>query len=400
MRASVRWAPWVVSCALCASLVLACKQRQVVRKATIDAAHGTRTAAASKRSDPRSELRLIDSHVHITPLDTTFNLALRIFDAVGVDKFALKSAGTPGSPRYRATLRFAQHYGESMAFFTNLDWSGIDRPDWAEREVERLELAMRDGASGIKIFKALGLGVRLEDGSLLEVDDPRLDPIFARAGELGAIVAWHVADPVAFFEPVTPQNERYAELSVAPDWSFHGGDYPSHDALLAARDRVVEKHAKTTFLGIHLANYPENLDYVDRLLDSCPNLYVDISARLPEIGRHPLKKLRRFFLKHQERVLFGTDLIVSPNGLQLGSVSPKPPEFRDAVKFYQIHRRFFETADRQFEHPTPIQGDWKINGIDLPLKVLVKIYRENAQRLIFDARRAYLQRNRRSTGAQ
>lgn len=340
--------------------------------------------------DPRARLPLIDSHVHLTPLPESMALALRIFEAVGVVKFAVKSAGTWGSPRYRATRAYAERLGERMAFFINLDWSGIDRPGWGAREAEHLARAMRDGASGVKIFKDLGLGVRLRDGRLLAADDARLDPIYTRAAELGAIIAWHIADPVAFFAPPTPDNERFDELSLAPDWSFYGGDFPSFAALIAARDRVLRRHPKTVFLGIHLAGYPESLDYVGRLLDACPNLFVDVSARIPEIGHHPAAAARRFFLRHQDRILFGTDLIVSPDGLQLGSVSPQPPGFADALEFFHRHRRYFETADRQFEHPTPIQGRWRIDGIDLPLATLRKLYYDNADRLIFAPRRAYL----------
>ncbi|MCC6748200.1 MAG: amidohydrolase family protein [Deltaproteobacteria bacterium] len=328
--------------------------------------------------------------MHITPLPESFNEALRIFSQVGVTKFAVKSAGVPGTPRYEATRRLAGVLGEKMAFFINPDWEGIDEPGWGRREADRLAQAMRDGASGIKIFKDLGLGVRLANGKLLKVDDPRLDPLWARAGATGAIVAWHVADPVAFFKPVTPENERYDELKLAEDWSFHGKDFPSFLELMAARDRVVRKFPKTIFLGIHLAGYSESLDYVARLLDTAPNFYVDVAARVPELGRHPAHKARAFYVKYQDRVLFGTDLIVTPNGMQLGSVSPNPPTFEDALKYYAIHRRYFETSDRQFDHPTPIQGRWKIDGVGLPREVLHKIYVENAERLIFLPRKRWL----------
>jgi len=386
----------------CAAASAGCERCQGRRGGGGGSGAGTGAGSGAAKVDPRAALKLIDSHVHIYPLDGPMQLAQRIFAAVGVVKFAVKSAGQVGSEKYLATLRYAEYYGERMAFFVNLDWNGIDEPGWGKREADRLERAMKQGASGVKIFKALGLGVHLADNKLLAVDDPRLDPIFERAAATKAIVAWHVADPVAFFEPVTPKNERYDELSLAPDWSFHGEDqygnaYPSHAELLAARDRVLKKHPRTTFLGIHLANYPENIDYVARLLDSCKNLYVDISARVPEIGRHPVKKLKAFFTNYQHRILFGTDLIVTPAGMQLGSVSEKPPNFADAVEYYRRHRRFFETADRQFDHPTPIQGRWKINGVDLPLPVLKKIYYDNAERLIFAPRRAYLDaRDRRS----
>ena len=354
------------------------------------AANAKGQGSTAPAPDPRSRLPMIDSHIHLTPLDGPFNTALRLFGELGITKFAVKSAGEPGSPRYQATLRYANYLGERMAFFTTLDWEGIDDPKWAQREADKIAMAMRDGASGIKIFKNLGLGVRLADGSLLKVDDPRLDPIFKRCGELGAIVAWHVADPVAFFKAITPDNERYAELSLAPSWSFYGKDFPSHGALLAARDRVLARHPKTTFLGIHLANYPENLDYVASVLERFPNFYVDTAARIPEIGRHPVAKLKAFFTKYQDRILFGSDMIITPMGYQLGSVSEQPPGYPEALAFYRAHRRFFESADRNFPHPTPIQGKWTINGIDLPLAVLRKLYTENAERLIFRRRSAFV----------
>jgi predicted TIM-barrel fold metal-dependent hydrolase len=351
---------------------------------------GAGGATASSYPPNGNGMALIDSHVHITPLSEPFNLALRIFSRVGVERFAVKSAGGPGEPRYAVTRKLARELGERMAFFTNIDWDDIDDPGWGKREADRLERAMREGASGIKIFKALGLGVRLADGKLMRVDDPRLEPIWARAAASGAIVAWHIADPVAFFKPIDEKNERYDELKLAPEWSFYGKDYPSYAELMRLFEKVVCGHPKTTFVGIHLASYPEDLAAAARLLDRCPNLWVDVSARVPEIGRHPADEGRRFFVKYQDRVLFGTDLIVGTNGMQLGSISEKPPGFEDALRYYADHRRYFETADRQIAHPTPIQGRWKIDAVNLPRPVLKKIYYDNADRLIFAPRRAWL----------
>lgn len=354
----------------------------------------------AQRPTPEAELQplaIFDSHTHITPLAETVNQALLVFKEAGVVKFAVKSAGVPGEPRYIMTRRVAEILGERMAYFTNLDWNGVDEPGWGKREATRLALAVKEGASGVKIFKALGLGVRLKDDSLLRVDDKRLEPIWRTAGEVGAIVAWHVADPVAFFKPVNEQNERFGELSMAPEWSFHGQDFPSHEELLAQRDKVIRAHPKTIFLGIHLANNPEDLKYVDKLLDSCPNLHVDISARLGEIGRHPVEEARAFFIKHQDRILFGSDFIVSPRGMQLGSVSKAPPTHKDAVRFYADHRHFLETADRNIDHPTPSQGPWKINAINLPRSVLSKLYQGNSEKLIFSKRTAWLRAQAAST---
>ncbi len=327
---------------------------------------------------------VIDSHVHIYPTMTGLATALEIFKRAGVGRFVVKSAGEVGSARYQATLAMEKIMDGRMRSFANIDWDGIDKPDFGLSVVPALEQMKRDGIVGIKIFKNLGLNVRLSDGTLVKIDDPRLDAMFEACGRLGLIVAWHVADPVAFFQPVTPENERYEELTIAQGWSFYGKDYPSHADLMDAQRRVILKHPGTTFLLIHMGNNAENLDYVDKLLDEAPNVYTDVSARVPEFGRHPADRVRAFFIKHQDRILFGSDLVIGGDGsMQLGSVSATEPDLNDAVVFFERHWRYFETADRQIDHPTPIQGRWKVDAIDLPDDVLKKFYVTNAEKLMF-----------------
>ena len=330
---------------------------------------------------------VIDSHVHIFPGMISLARALEVFDKVGVGKFAVKSGGPLGSPKLQNSLAMQKVLGDRMRVFANLDWQGLDDPRWVPTQVALLEQAKKDGVVGIKVFKALGLGVRWADGTLVKPDDPRLAPLFDACGRLGLIFAWHIADPRAFFDPVTPQNERYDELSIADNWSFHGKDYPSFDSLMATQERVIAAHPNTVFLLIHFGNNAESLEYVDRLLDQHPNVYIDTSARVPEIGRHPAAQVRALFVKHQDRILFGTDFISDAQGrMQLGSVwhvRDVEPTVDDAVLFFTRHWRYFETSLTQMEHPTPIQGRWKVDAIDLPPEVQEKLYVTNAEKLIF-----------------
>jgi len=330
---------------------------------------------------------ILDSHVHLTPSMVALATALQVFERSGVDRFVVKSAGSVGSARYRATLAMQRVLGDRMRAFAVLDWDGIDNPEFARQQVPNLERMRHDGIVGIKIFKNLGLGLRTADGRLVPPDDPRLDEIFDACGRLGLIVAWHVADPVAFFQEPNPQNERWDELKQAPQWSFWGGDFPPHAELMAAQERRIARHPKTTFLLIHFANNAEDLDYVERILDTYPNVYTDTSARVPEFGRRPAERVRALFVKHQDRILFGSDFIAEGDGtMQLGSAWHVPnalPGLDDAVEFYARHRRYFETNDRQIEHPTPIQGRWKVDAIGLPPEVLRKFYVGNAERLLF-----------------
>lgn len=329
-----------------------------------------------------------DVHSHLSPY--AYPLAIRVMDDNGLYRMVNMSGG--GSPKYRqANLAEADKFDGRIALFFNVDWSSVDEKDFGVATATALETAVERGFAGLKISKALGLGVKTEDGELLEVDDPRLAPLWEKAGELGVVVGIHTSDPKAFFEKSGPENERWDELKLAPSWSFYGEEYPSRAALLDARDQTVANHPQTTFMLLHFANNPEDIDYVDQLLDKHDNVIVDVSARLAEIGRHDPDKVRKLFIKHQDRILFATDLGLrarpTDKGLQyrltLGSISKKPPSLEDVTDFYDKHWRYFETDEEAIEHPVPIQGDWKIHPINLPQEVLDKVYWKNAERIIF-----------------
>ncbi len=229
----------------------------------------------------------------------------------------------------------------------------------------QLAEAKAAGASGLKVFKDLGLGYRNPDGSFIRVDDPRWDPIWQACGKLGLPVLIHTADPKAFFLPIDATNERYEELSRHPEWSFAGPGFPSYDELIRQFLAIVERHPQTTFIGAHVASSAEDLAAVGGWLDRYPNLYVDIAARIGELGRQP-RTARRFFEKYADRILFGTD----------------GPRVSERLTY---HWRLLETADEYFpyaENPFPPQGFWRIYGLELGEKVLKKVYFENACRLI------------------
>ena len=319
---------------------------------------------------------VVDAHVHIHP--NSASLLAQIMDANGIGKVvnlgtleALDILFADGMRTFRAAL------GERIIYFATPDFRD-NTPGFGERMAEDLERKTDAGARGLKIFKELGLRHRDANGNLIAVDDPRLDPLWAKAGELGVPVLIHTADPVAFFRPLDEHNERWDELHLNPDWHFAGPEFPEHDTLLAQRDRVIERHPSTTFIGAHLGNYPEDLSCVDGCLDRYPNFYVDTCARIGEIGRHPAQEARAFFLKHQDRVIFGTDLTIG-----WSSMSRDEEDIVEYKRFYDAHWRFFETDERQIEYPSyPIQGRWKVDAIKLPGKVLEKLYVRNAHKLI------------------
>lgn len=309
---------------------------------------------------------------------------IALMDARGIDTVWNLSGGSPGRG-LEQQLAAAGTYPGRIVVFATLDFREPRRgPGWGARLAASLRAAHALGARGLKIPKGLGLGYTDELGALIPVDSAELDEVFTTAGTLGMPVAIHTGDPVAFFSPATPENERWDELSAHPEWSFHRAGVPSWEELFAALERRVARHPKTTFISVHFGNAPEYPDRVGALLDRYPNLTIDTAARIPEVGRHDATRMRAFYERFADRVLFGTDLGVGvgPGELMLGSTGPEPPTEADVERFFSATWRYFETTDRGFPHPTPIQGRWTIDGVGLSRELLRKIYGDNATRLL------------------
>lgn len=315
---------------------------------------------------------VIDAHNHLgSPLGAIWDQKpvselLEILDEAQVRLYVDLDGGWGEDLLNRHLDHFKAPAPERFKIFGGVDWGkwaelGSAFPDWA---AARLRVQKERGAEGLKIWKPFGLQVRDNAGVLVRVDDRRLDVIWATAAELGLPVLMHVADPVAFFDPIDETNERWEELHAHPDWQFPSPPFPAFSSILDALFNLVRRHPKTVFIGAHFGCYAENLAWVGQMLDCCPNYCIDISERIGELGRQP-HSARRFFLKYADRILFGLDL--GPN-----------------LDEYRLYYRFLETDDEYFNYnttPIPRQGRWHVCGLNLPDDVLRKIYYNNAARL-------------------
>ena len=352
------------------------------------AAHAatTDTTGATTARPGTKRLPRIDVHMHIGP--DGIQRAVRLMDEWGIDGGINLSGMYPGPPRQMLEMQLAAaaKSGGRIGVFANADFRLVRvRPDYGAAMAAMLGESQRLGAIGLKIPKGLGLGYPAADRRhLLPVDDPGLDPLFEKAGELGFPIAIHVGDPKAFWKPASPENERWDELQAHPEWSFYGEPVPSWEQLYDAFERRVARHPKSHFIAVHFGNDPEDPECVAKMLDKYPNFYIDTAARVPEIGRHPVDRMRKFYEKYQDRILFGTDTDVgeSQEDMMYGSNGANPPTRADEVRFFTQTWRYFETLDRQFESPTPIQGRWKIDGVGLPESILRKVYFDNAAKLL------------------
>lgn len=273
----------------------------------------------------------------------------------------LSGRGNGGNGQLEGAIsNVKQNYPKRFVVFTNLSFSGMGEAGWTEKTVKRLEDDVKLGAMGLKIFKNLGMDVRDNNGKRVSVDDPRLDPIWAKCGELGIPVLIHSADPKPFWEPYDKNNERWLEVKLNPG-RRHDNDPVKWETIIEEQHRMFGKHPKTKFINAHLGWYANDLKTLGALLDQYPNMYTEIGAVIAELGRQP-KAAKAFLTKYQNRVLFGKDSWV-------------PSE-------YETYFRVLESEDEYFPYHKRYHAFWRMYGIGLPDDVLKKIYYKNALTLL------------------
>jgi predicted TIM-barrel fold metal-dependent hydrolase len=332
---------------------------------------------------PRARFPVIDVHTHLSfsgkddklQYSATAEELLPVMARRNIRTLVNLTGGVTPQAIEECGRRFDRAHPGRFLSFTQPWYSRASEPGYAKLQADAIARAQAAGAHGLKVLKTLGLYLRDAGGKLVAIDDKRFDPMWDACGSLGLPVAIHISDPVAFFTPIDRFNERYEELHNHPDWSFYGKDFPSNAELIAARNRVFARHPKTTFLTLHVGNFAENLANVSECLDRFPNMHVELGARIGELGRQP-RTARRFFDRHQDRILFGTDAI------------PKATNYPQQIfndELYQIYYRFLETEDEYFDYapaPVPPQGRWRIYGLGLPEGILRKVYNANAARML------------------
>ncbi len=310
---------------------------------------------------PKAKFPVVDIHSHTGPTPETIDRLIGEMDAMGLRVLVNLSGGVdPQEIKRKVDYIRSTPHADRFAVFANVNFEGAGGPGWAERAVADLEASVRHGAVGLKIYKSLGLTTKKHDGTRLKVDDPVLAPVWEACGRLDIPVIIHTAEPKEFFSPFDYQNERWLELALFPSRRNFSPGQPTFDELQAERDRMFEAHPGTTFIGAHFAYYGHDLQAGAALLDRLPNVVFEVSAVLYEFGRAP-RASREFFVKYQDRILFGKD-------------SYAPGEF-------PYYWRVFETDDEYFDYYRDYHASWKLYGMYLPDEVLRKVYFENALRV-------------------
>ncbi|HSP17123.1 MAG TPA: amidohydrolase family protein [Thermoanaerobaculia bacterium] len=320
------------------------------------------TLVVPEHPTPRSKYPFIDVHNH-QEHDVDAAEAAQIVKAMDAMNMAVMinlSGGSGELLRRRMVMLQGRYPGRFMTF-ANIDFTGIDEPGFGERAAKQLEADVRAGAQGLKIFKNLGMFVTDSKGQRVRTDDPRLDLIWEKAGELGIPVLIHTGEPGSFWLPVDRHNERWLELTELPQRRRSDPRFASFEQTMEEQHNVFRKHPRTKFIAAHLDWLGNDLARLGKLLDEMPNVYTELAAVLYELGRQP-RAARAFLIKYQDRVMIGKDTWA-------------PDE-------YPVYFRVLETEDEYFDYYRKRHAFWKMYGLGLPDEVLRKIYYENALRLL------------------
>ena len=309
----------------------------------------------------KAKFPFIDVHSHQRDMSPSALRGLvRDMDRLN-EAIMVNLSGGSGTRIKKMLKSIRESYPNRFVVFANVDFNGVGTPGWAQKAAEQLEEDIQNGAKGLKIYKSLGLRYKDTNGKRLAVDDPRLDPIWAKCAEMGIPVLIHAADPKSFWDPMDSDNERWLELKTHPRRKRSATDPAPWEQIIQEQHNMFKKHPKTKFINAHMGWFANNLGKLGTLMDAMPNMYVGIAAVIAELGRQP-KNARAFFVKYQDRILFGKD-------------SWKPNEF-------PTYFRVLETGDEYFPYYKKYHAFWAMYGLDLPDEVLKKVYYKNALNLI------------------
>jgi predicted TIM-barrel fold metal-dependent hydrolase len=266
-----------------------------------------------------------------------------------------------------ATLK--DKYSPTMQFACTFDLTRIDDSDFVSRTTEWLDKQFDSGALMMKIWKEVGMQAKTANGKLLMPDSEQLDPIYAHLEKRGIPLIAHFADPLEAWQPLDEKNIHARYFMNHPEWHMYGKEeYPSHADLMASYDRMLANHPNLIVIGAHLGSLSHDLNALGRRFDRFPNFHVDVGARTGNLKWTDAKKVRAFFIKYHDRMIYGLDQ---------GAFSEGAPPSLEEQKNYS------KNIDAAYRRDYAYYAGDKL---DLPREVLEKFYHKNAERILGDLR--------------
>jgi predicted TIM-barrel fold metal-dependent hydrolase len=344
-------------------LLLSCSSIVSAQTVTFEEYDPPSTLKVPEHPLTKAKFPFIDIHSHQWRMgERDLNKLAAEMDGINMGLMVNLSGGS-GKNIVDAIANIKSNQPNRFVVFANVNFSNVGEDGWGERAAAQLQRDYEQGARGLKIFKSLGFSVKDTEGNRVAVDDPRLDPVWAKCGELGIPVLIHTADPKPFWDPHDANNERWLELKLRPRRKREADDPVPWETLIQEQHNMFKKHSNTTFIAAHMGWFANDLTKLGNLLDDMPNMMVEIGAVIAELGRQP-RFAKQFLQKYQDRVLFGKDAY-------------NPEE-------YATYFRVLETEDEYFPYYKRYHAFWRMYGLGLSDEVLKKIYYKNALRIVPD----------------
>jgi uncharacterized protein len=309
----------------------------------------------------KAKYPIIDMHSHpYAKTDAEISTWLKNMDEVGVEKTMILTM-TTGKEFDAISAKYSK-YPERFELWCGLDFTDYNQPSFPSRAVKELQRCKDAGAQGIGEIHDKGQGLRSGKSSApkMHPDDPRVDAVWEKAGELRMPVSLHVADPIWMYQPMDNHNDG---LMNAYEWRLDNQpNIVKLPGMIQILERTLARHRNTTFIACHFANLDYDLDHLGEVLDRNPNLYADISARYAETAPIP-RFAAQFYGKHAGRLVYGTDMGFDQ-------------------QMYRVTFRILESQDEHFYEVEHFSYHWPLYGLGLSDEILKQIYQDNAAKLL------------------
>lgn len=322
-----------------------------------------------------AKIEKIDAHVHAHADNPAF------LEQALADNFRLLTINVdypdfpPIEEQQRVAVKFLQEYPGRIAFAATFPMEGWDEPGWPEQVIRRLDGAVAQGAIAVKVWKNIGMDFRDQAGNLVMIDDAKFDPIFAHLQTKNIPLIGHQGEPKNCWLPIeemTVNNDKEYFKNHPQYHMYLHPEFPSYEDQMAARDRMLEKNRELRFMGAHLASLEWSVEELAKFLDRFPNAVADMAARMGQVqyqSQREREKVRNFFIKYQDRILYATDLTHSPEA--------DPQQFKQEVhEKWLTDWKYLNTAEMM----AAPEVDGEFQGLALPKKVIDKIYHINARK--------------------
>lgn len=318
----------------------------------------------------------IDTHVHLETTDDSF------VQVVDDNNFKLLSLVTRSESQETIQKDFVlardlyKDHPKTIGFATTISMEGFGEPNWQENTIAWLQESFDDGAIAVKVWKDIGMTFRNPDSTFIMIDDPRFDPIFDFIESQNKTLVNHTAEPKNCWLSLDKMTVSGDSSYFAENPQYHmylHPEYPTREELLAARDRMLNKHPNLRYVGCHLGSMEWNVDEQAEWLDKFPNYGLDMAARIVHFQVQDSEKVREFIIKYQDQLLYGTDIAVSDQG----NNSTTAESMQTIVNDVWMNDWEYFTTDHVIT-----QNGKEYKGLKLPESVLKKIYHDNAMKML------------------